>query len=56
MNIEQYLLIKLMEEAAEVQQACAKALRFGLRSTNNGTKPSNLESLQSEFKDMNAVL
>ena len=26
----QYLLVKLMEEAAEVIQACSKAYRFGL--------------------------
>lgn len=30
MNETQYLLIKLMEECAEVQMACSKALLFGL--------------------------
>lgn len=30
MTIEEYLLVSLMEECAEIQQAAAKALRFGL--------------------------
>ncbi|MFW8054257.1 hypothetical protein [Vagococcus fluvialis] len=30
MNLEEYLLVSLMEECAEITQGAAKALRFGL--------------------------
>lgn len=58
MNIEQLLLIKLMEECAEVQQACSKALRFGLNSSNNdsGIVHTNAMDIRKEFLDVLAVI
>lgn len=52
MNKEQYLLVKLMEEAAEVQQAASKALRFGLENTDPVTGITNVDYLVSEIGDL----
>ena len=48
MNRVEYLLVCLMEECAEVQQAAAKALRFGLTD-------QNLDDLYGEYVDVAAV-
>lgn len=48
---QQYALIKVMEEAAEIQQACAKALRFGLDDINPHTKLTARMQLACEFGD-----
>lgn len=49
----EYMLVGLMEECAEVQKVCSKALRFGLDHTNwkepdNGT---NRQKLKIEIND-----
>jgi hypothetical protein len=48
-----HLLVVLMEEAAEVQKECAKALRFGLRTTWDGKSPET--RLKTELNDLSAV-
>jgi hypothetical protein len=55
MNKEQYLLICLMEEAAEIQQACAKALRFGITNVHPVHRSNNLDSIKRELNDLEAI-
>lgn len=54
MKLDNYLLITLMEECAEVTQVASKCLRFGTDSEYNGK--TNLERLGEELTDMLAVL
>lgn len=56
MNLKQLLLIKLMEECAEVQHACAKALRFGTKDSEICDSGTNLDRLKEEILDLLAVL
>lgn len=50
------LLIRLMEECAELQQATAKALEFGLTSDNFGALPlTNGEQMNAELDDILAI-
>lgn len=51
----EYLLICLMEEAAEIQQAAAKALRFGLANHHPDRKATNCMELSREIGDLHAV-
>lgn len=46
------LILCLAEEAGEVVQACTKALRFGLESTNPETKVINRDQLIQEICDV----
>lgn len=64
MTEQEHLLVCLMEEAAEVQQACAKALRFGLDDTyRKDTAPDGApawtmtprEEIRHELNDMLGV-
>lgn len=64
MNERQYLLIKLIEECAEVQQRATKALTFGMyecqaqgpsTNTRPETRLNNNERLAQEFTDLVAV-
>ena len=45
MNRQEHLLIKLIEECAEVQKAAAKALEFGLENKNPDTRLSNAKEI-----------
>ena len=54
MNREQYLLLLLMEEAAEVSQAASKCIRFTGAHNHQGV--SNIDKLSSEIVDFIAVL
>lgn len=56
MNRSEYLLTCLMEEAAEVQQACAKALRFGLEDNAPMSLESNADKIANEYVDMIAII
>lgn len=56
MNKVDYLLVCLMEEAAEVQQLCAKSLRFGLEDVRPDTATRNVDELWKEINDMYAIL
>jgi hypothetical protein len=55
MNKVEYLLICLMEEAAEIQQAAAKALRFGLDNHHPDRMETNAQELQKELTDLDAT-
>ena len=56
MNIQEHLLTCIMEEAAEVQLAAAKALRFGLDDGYPGTDRTNRGDLGYEITDLMAVV
>jgi len=59
MNYEEYLLITLSEELAEVQQEISKVLRFGKDNTDDrpgGKTTTNGENLEIEFQEAIAVL
>ena len=56
MNRTEHLLTCLAEECAEVQQAIAKAQRFGLDDGYPGTDRTNKGDLESELTDLFAVL
>ena len=49
---EKYLLICLMEEAAEIQMACSKALRHGLNSLYPNKPSTNSEDISREVADL----
>ena len=54
MNIREYLLICLSEEAAELSQTASKALRFGLDDTYYTESPK--KAIIREFNDLIGVL
>lgn len=56
MNDTEYLLICLMEEAAEVQQIASKCLRFGLENHHPESTSTNAEELSKECTDLIAVI
>lgn len=51
-----HLLVILMEECAEVQHACAKALRFGLDDVRPIGQETNREAIRREAHELIAVL
>lgn len=52
----EYLLICLMEEAAEVQQIAAKALRFGLGNHHpDHPETTNAAEIRRELLDLDAI-
>jgi len=56
LNKEEYLLICLAEEAAEIQQAITKWLRFGKSDVHPKTGIENVEELRLELQDFIAIL
>lgn len=57
MNKREMLLMLLAEEAAEIAQAASKCLRFTPEHRKDGEgTPSNLENLQTELNDLNAII
>ena len=56
MNLTEHLLVTLAEEAAEVAQACTKALRFGLEDGYPGTDRTNRGDIARELADMRGVI
>lgn len=54
MNLTQYLLGKLAEEATEVAQMALKCQKFGLSDEFEGKV--NSERLRGELDDLNAIL
>ena len=55
MNKQEHLLVLLMEECAEVQHACSKALRFGLHDKWPEKAASNIECVAQELIDVKAI-
>jgi NTP pyrophosphatase (non-canonical NTP hydrolase) len=49
---QKVVLVRIMEEAAEVQQAAAKTLRWGLDSVHPVTRLANRDQIQAEFGDL----
>ena len=56
MNRLEELLVILSEEAAEVQQAAIKCIRFGMASTHPGSNESNQLRLEQELGDFLAMM
>jgi hypothetical protein len=56
MNRQQYLLIKLAEEASEVAQIALKSAQFGLETTGPCQTKSNVELLNGELNDLMALV
>lgn len=51
----EYTLIHLIEEAAEVQKAATKALRFGLEEINQKTGNTRKQDIVCELYDISAI-
>lgn len=56
MNIHEHLLTCLIEEAAEIQQAATKALRFGTDDGYPGSKTTNAQNIARECCDIVAII
>jgi hypothetical protein len=54
MNKQQYYLMKLAEEAAELAQVALKCAAFGLDEVHPNTLEKNYEALIKEWNDVNA--
>lgn len=55
MNRSEHLLVCLAEEADEVGQRVAKALRFGLSEVQPGQPLTNADRILEELRDLFAV-
>lgn len=56
MNKVEYLLVCLIEEAAEVQQIASKCLRFGLNNHHpDHPEIENVDELHRELVDLDAI-
>lgn len=56
MKMMQFLLLKLMEECAEVQQRASKMIQFGADETEPGQPFTNTERLREELNDLIATI
>jgi NTP pyrophosphatase (non-canonical NTP hydrolase) len=56
MKVEEYLMVRLMEELAEMSHAASKCIRFGPKHIWEGRGKSNVEKLRDELGDVFAVL
>ena len=56
MNSQEYNLVKIIEECAEVQQACTKILRFGIDGKSSEGIESNLNKLRCELGDLTVAI
>ncbi|MBI1299414.1 hypothetical protein GC175_31180 [bacterium] len=56
MNTTEHLLTCLLEEAAEIQQAVSKAMRFGLDDGNPNRNTTNADDIALEIVDLLAVV
>lgn len=48
----QFLLVKLMEECAELSQRASKTIQFGELEIQSGQEKTNMQRLQNEFDDL----
>ena len=56
LNKQEYLLVKLAEECAEVAQQAAKALVFGVDEIQHDQPLTNAERIWQEFADLCAIV
>ncbi|MDA4129254.1 MAG: hypothetical protein OK457_00640 [Thaumarchaeota archaeon] len=56
MTRDEHLLVKLMEECAEVAQRASKSLQFGSEEVQNGQFLNNKERLRTEVNDLLTVI
>jgi hypothetical protein len=56
MTEEEHLISVLIEECAEVTQACCKALRFGLDDFHPVTKEKNRDYIAREMADLDGAM
>lgn len=56
MTLNQYFLIKLAEEAAEVAQIALKTAHFGLSEIQPGRTETNVERIYGELNDVLAMV
>lgn len=56
MNIQQFYLLKIAEEASEIAQAALKAMQFGLLEVNPASGESNGLRLHKELTDLAAMV
>jgi NDP-sugar pyrophosphorylase family protein len=56
MNLNQYFLIKIAEEASEVAQIALKAAHFGLSEIQPGRAETNAERVYAELNDLLAMV
>lgn len=56
LSLQEYLLVKLSEEAAEVSQSVSKALIFGLNESQTGLEKNNAQRLEAEIIDFLGVV
>jgi len=56
MDKQNYLLVCLLEECAEVQKAITKTLRFGLEDTKPNTNTTNKELIEDELSDIQGII
>lgn len=56
LNVEQYLLTTLAEEASEVAQEASKCIRFTCTHTNPVTKVINIDKLEVEIRDLMTLI
>lgn len=55
MNVGQFLLLKLMEECAEISQRASKQIQFGKTESQNGQGLTNAERLKQELLDLASI-
>lgn len=56
MTEDQFYLLKLIEECAEVAQRAAKQMQFGLYEIEPGQGETNRERLRNEINDLLCVI
>lgn len=56
MTKEQFLLVKLAEEATEVAQIALKTAQFGMEEHRIGSTLHNIERTYAELNDLNAIV
>lgn len=56
MKKDEYLILCLAEECAEVIQRCTKSSRFGLDEIQEGQDLTNAQRLAYEYNDLTAVM
>lgn len=56
MSYEQFLLLKLAEEASEIAQIALKTAQFGMLETIPGGTETNAERVHSELNDLHGIV